>query len=121
MQKCRSNAPALFALIWKSRKKLQEKKRIKVDLRFGIWYLLGKEIPDLILLDYEMPVCDGVQTLKLIRSEKRFKDIPVFFLTGVDDTEKVKLAVELKPEGYILKSTPQNQIIEKIKSFFTNQ
>lgn len=83
--------------------------------------LLGKEIPDLILLDYEMPVCDGVQTLKLIRSEKRFKDIPVFFLTGVDDTEKVKLAVELKPEGYILKSTPQNQIIEKIKNFFTNQ
>ena len=37
------------------------------------------------------------------------------------DTEKVKLAVELKPEGYILKSTPQNQIIEKIKNFFTNQ
>lgn len=82
--------------------------------------LLGKEIPDLILLDYEMPICDGLQTLKLIRSEKRFEDIPVFFLTGVDDTDKVKAAVELKPEGYILKSTPQNQILEKIKLFFEN-
>lgn len=80
--------------------------------------LLGKEIPDLILLDYQMPVCDGVQTLKLIRSEDRFKDIPVFFLTGVDDAEQVKTAVELKPEGYILKSTPQAQILEKIKIFF---
>lgn len=83
--------------------------------------LLGKETPDLILLDYAMPVCDGVQTLKLIRSEDRFKDIPVFFLTGIDETEQVKAAVELKPEGYILKSTPQDQIVEKIKSFFENQ
>lgn len=82
---------------------------------------LGKEIPDLILLDYEMPVCDGVQTLKLIRSEQDFKDIPVFFLTGVDSSEQVKAAVELKPEGYILKSTPKEQILEKIKSFFDNK
>lgn len=80
--------------------------------------ILGKDIPDLILLDYEMPVCDGVQTLKLIRSEDKFKDIPVFFLTGVDDSELVKMAVELKPEGYILKSTSQELILKKIKDFF---
>lgn len=80
--------------------------------------VLGKEIPDLILLDYEMPVCDGVQTLKLIRSEDKFKNIPVFFLTGVDDSEQVRTAVELMPEGYILKSTSQELILEKIKDFF---
>ena len=32
--------------------------------------------PDLILLDYEMPVCDGSQVLGMIRSEKEFADIP---------------------------------------------
>ena len=64
---------------------------------------LAKEIPDLILLDYEMPVCNGVQTLQMIRAEEAYKDIPVFFLTGVSDAQMVKAAVDLKPEGYILK------------------
>lgn len=38
--------------------------------------------PDLIVLDYEMPVCNGDQVLKMIRSEKDFTDIPVIFLTN---------------------------------------
>mgnify|MGYP002508312405 CR=1 FL=1 len=33
--------------------------------------------PDLVLLDYEMPVCDGSQVLEMIRAEENFADIPV--------------------------------------------
>ena len=43
--------------------------------------------PDLVLLDYEMPVCDGRQTLEMLRSEEAFADIPVIFLTGRRDTD----------------------------------
>lgn len=75
---------------------------------------LEKEIPDLILLDYEMPVMNGVQALEIIRNEKRFKDIPVIFLTGVDDKELVKDAVKLRPQGYVLKTAGKNVITEKI-------
>ncbi len=35
--------------------------------------------PDLVLLDYEMPVCDGVQVLEMIRSEEDFAKIPSIF------------------------------------------
>lgn len=35
--------------------------------------------PDLVLLDYEMPVCKGNQILEMIRSEKEFADIPIIF------------------------------------------
>ena len=79
---------------------------------------LAKEIPDLILLDYEMPVCNGVQTLQMIRAEEAYKNIPVFFLTGVSDAQMVKTAVDLKPEGYILKSISQGALISKIREFF---
>jgi CheY-like chemotaxis protein len=79
---------------------------------------LAKEIPDLILLDYEMPVCNGVQTLQMIRAEEAYKNIPVFFLTGVSDAQMVKAAVDLKPEGYILKSISQGALISKIREFF---
>jgi len=79
---------------------------------------LAKEHPDLILLDYQMPVCDGLQTLEMIRAEDVYKDIPVFFLTGVDDADLVKKAMALKPEGYILKSAGPELLISKIEAFF---
>lgn len=78
---------------------------------------LGKERPDLILLDYNMPICDGVQTLKMIRSDESLKEIPVFFLTGVDNQEQIKKALELKPEGYILKSNGADYLLSKIEAY----
>ena len=79
---------------------------------------LGKAKPDLILLDYEMPVCDGLQTLEMIRSEPEYADIQVMFLTGVSDTEKVREAIKLKPQGYILKNTDRVEFLNKIKAVF---
>ena len=77
---------------------------------------LAKTKPDLILLDYEMPVCNGVQTLEMIRNEPEYADIPVVFLTGVSDTDKVKEAIKLKPQGYILKDTDRIEFLNKIKA-----
>ena len=79
---------------------------------------LAKNKPDLILLDYEMPVCDGVQTLEMIRSEEQYADIPVFFLTAVTNTEKVMSALKHKPQGYILKNTSIADFLTKIDQFF---
>ena len=59
--------------------------------------------PDLILLDYEMPVCDGSQVLEMLRAEKEFADIPVIFLTGRRDRESMIKVMPLKPSGYLLK------------------
>ena len=42
--------------------------------------------PDLILLDVEMPIMSGIQTLEVIRSNEEFKNIPVMFMTGSTDT-----------------------------------
>ncbi len=74
--------------------------------------------PDLVLLDYEMPVCDGSQTMVMLRSEKSFADIPVFFLTGRGDPESVKKLLSLKPTGYLLKYLKPAEIKKKIDHFF---
>ena len=55
--------------------------------------------PDLVLLDYDMPVCDGRHVLEMLRSEKEFADVPVIFLTSRDDPESVKKVLSLKPGG----------------------
>lgn len=74
--------------------------------------------PDLILLDYEMPICDGRQVLEMIRAESDFSNIPVIFLTGKNDKESVMKVTALKPEGYLLKSMEPQQIINAIDEFF---
>ena len=77
--------------------------------------------PDLVLLDYEMPVVDGKQVLEMIRTETDFYDIPVIFLTGRDDQESVLKVMELKVQGYLLKTMPPEQIIQSINDFFEKQ
>lgn len=79
---------------------------------------LEKVSPDLILLDYEMPVTNGPQTLQMIRQNKNFEKVSVFFLTGVSDPEQVKSALALKPEGYLLKTSGQTELVSRIDKFF---
>lgn len=74
--------------------------------------------PDLILLDYEMPVCDGRQTLEMIRSDEDIADIPVVFLTGRGDAESVRKVMSLKPRGYLLKTMPEEDIKKYIDGLF---
>lgn len=74
--------------------------------------------PDLVLLDYEMPVVDGKQVLEMMRSEAEFSMIPVIFLTSKSDKESVLKVMELKPEGYLLKTMPPKDIVKNIDEFF---
>ena len=70
-----------------------------------------EEKVDLILLDYEMPIVDGPQVLQMLRQEPATEHIPVIFLTGVGTREAVKKVMELKPAGYILKSTTRDDLL----------
>lgn len=74
--------------------------------------------PDLVLLDYEMPVCDGKQVLEMIRSEGEFADIAVIFLTGRVDKESVKKVLSLKPAGYLSKTLNPADIKKNIDEYF---
>ncbi len=74
--------------------------------------------PDLVLLDYEMPVCDGKQVLEMIRSEEAFKGIPVIFLTGRTDPDTVRKLTAMRPDGYLAKYLKPGEIKNKIDEFF---
>ncbi len=83
----------------------------------AITYLANNR-PDLILLDYEMPVTDGPQVLKMIRDDSSTHDIPVIFLTGKGDRNSVMSVVKLKPDGYLLKTSSSIDLLKEIKDFF---
>lgn len=77
--------------------------------------------PDLILLDYEMPICNGKQVYQMIHAEMEFADVPIMFLTGKNDKESIMSVMELKPAGYLLKTLGSEQIIAAIDEFFDKQ
>lgn len=70
---------------------------------------------DLILLDYEMPVVDGPQVLQMLRQESATASIPVIFLTGNGTKEAVTRVMELKPDGYLLKTTEKEDLLKFLK------
>ena len=74
--------------------------------------------PDLVLLDYEMPICDGSQVLEMIRAEEDFSNIPVIFLTSRVDKESIKKVLALKPAGYLSKSLDPVDVKKEIDKYF---
>ena len=65
-------------------------------------FLESKDV-DLILLDIEMPVMNGIETLKKIKSTKETAEIPVIFLAGLDDSKIEAQCIELGAQDYIIK------------------
>lgn len=76
---------------------------------------IGKKIPDLILLDYEMPEMNGKQVLQKIREQEEYADIPVVFLTSMDTREIVMELLALQPAGYILKPVDSQMLLDRIE------
>jgi len=75
---------------------------------------IGKKMPDLILLDYEMPEMNGKQVLQKLQEDDDLKDIPVVFLTSMDSREIVMSLLALKPAGYLLKPVDSQMLKDKI-------
>ena len=75
---------------------------------------LERKKTDLILLDYEMPEESGPVVLEQLRASETTRDIPVIFLTGVTETEKIMEALALKPQNYLLKPVDREKLLEAI-------
>lgn len=77
---------------------------------------IGRKKPDLILLDYAMPVTDGKQMYQMLKADVELAKIPVVFLTSMADEKVVFEILSLKPAGYFLKPPQQNKLLETIEA-----
>ncbi len=79
-------------------------------------YLRNPACPqiDLILLDIEMPVLNGFNTLSSIRQSESLKHIPVMFLTATATQATVQEAIRLGVNSYLKKPFLPNELLEKV-------
>jgi CheY-like chemotaxis protein len=63
-----------------------------------------QQVPDLILLDVMLPQLDGLTFLSLLRSDNRFRDVPVVLLTGISNPQIRQQASELGVRDCLLKA-----------------
>ena len=78
--------------------------------------LLEAKKVDLIILDYEMPIETGADIFRRIKNNPKAAHIPVCFLTGVSDREKIMEVMSLKPHGYLLKPIDMDMLSSTIKN-----
>src|SRR5437764_4168820 len=69
--------------------------------------------PDIVLLDLEMPVLDGVETIRRLRQEQPTARVIVF--TAFDNDERIIHAVQAGANGYLLKGAPREEIFKAIR------
>ena len=75
---------------------------------------LQKNPVDLLLLDYNMPVMNGAETLSNIRSDRKLRDLPVIMITAEAYTDYVAEVGESEIDAYILKPVTIKLLQEKI-------
>jgi chemosensory pili system protein ChpA (sensor histidine kinase/response regulator) len=78
--------------------------------------LLEERIPDVILLDIEMPRMDGYELTRHIRRSPRFRDIPIIMITSRTGDKHRRLALELGVDRYLGKPYQETELLDEISS-----
>ncbi len=76
-------------------------------------------MPDLVLMDLKMPIINGIQATRMLRS--RHPKIKVLVLTTYDDDQWVVDAIRAGASGYLLKDTPRIDLIDAVKGTLQGQ
>jgi len=87
---------------------------IPANSSIKLYELLEKFIPDLILLDADMPEIDGYETIKGLKADDRYAHIPVVFLTGRSDRASVVKGISLGAADYIFKPVQTEKLIDTL-------
>jgi len=70
--------------------------------------------PDLVILDMMMPEMDGLETLAEMKQQDSLSQVPVIFLTGVSDKEKIREALSMGTTYYLVKPFEVGDLLSKV-------
>lgn len=75
-------------------------------------------LPDYIFLDINMPLMDGKQCLKALKSIPEFQQIPVIMYSTTTDTREIKECYKLGAEDFLIKPHSYEKLVHDLTSIF---
>jgi chemosensory pili system protein ChpA (sensor histidine kinase/response regulator) len=76
--------------------------------------VLAEHVPDIILLDIEMPRMDGYEVAAQVRADPRLRDVPIIMITSRSGDKHRAHAIELGVNDYLGKPYQESQLIDAI-------
>ncbi|MCC2473852.1 fused response regulator/phosphatase [Bacillus pacificus] len=70
---------------------------------------------DLILLDIMMPEIDGLEVCRRLQKEEKFKDVPIIFVTALEDANKLAEALDMGAMDYITKPINKVELLARMR------
>ncbi len=77
---------------------------------------INRDVPDIVILDFDMPDMNGYEVLKHIREDENTKNLKVIFLTGVSDRKNIAEVMKFDPSGYLLKPVNHKTLFAAIET-----
>jgi len=74
-----------------------------LDAPLQFWDVLAEVAPDLLVLDVDMPHISGIELCRVVRSDPRWRELPVLFLTGRTDTATVQQVFAVGADDFVSK------------------
>ena len=71
--------------------------------------------PDVVVLDVMMPVINGYNVCRLLKTEESTKDIPVILLTSRSEHEDVSIGMDMGADAYLIKPVDIPELVKTIK------
>jgi len=82
---------------------------------------LKKFVPDIILLDNIMPNMSGWEFLKILKNDPKYKEIPIFMISALDDVKDKVESFELGVDDYITKPFNFAEVLARIRAVLRNR
>lgn len=110
------DVPENLALLGELLRNAHYQVRVANSGRAALRFAAQQPRPDLILLDVMMPEMDGYQVLLALRNDPATRDIPVVFLTALDDSSDEQRGLELGAADYISKPIQPSVVLARVRT-----
>ncbi len=75
-----------------------------------------REIPDVILLNLDLPVMDGFRVCRKLKSDERTRKIPVVFLTADGNPHRIATGLDSGAVDYLVKPIEKNRLAARLRA-----
>jgi two-component system chemotaxis response regulator CheY len=107
--------PAILLMITSILNELGYQVTTADDGQQGLQYLTESSPPDVVLVDWNMPVMNGLEFVKSVRPQSQYNNLPIIMVTTELEMSQVALTMDAGVSEYIMKPFAPIMIIEKLQ------